>query len=276
MHGHGRAGVLPGRGQPARRRGPPRAVGAGEGLVRRVGAVDVDTESGLGEQIIDVGERVAVPHHRLGGHVVVESDGGIEIGEGHGFAPTLAAQRQPGEAVQRKVGVVGEDQTDRATNDRVDDRGVHPHGSIGGQTPVEDVAEHRWGAARPLDQLGAAAGAVDLLEHPDPGRGRCQHQITGSDHAAQGSGPIDDGQILGPGVQQGDQCLERRPGQLDRGGRVRHHHPRGGVRGEPFADNPAAQRRVRDDSVGSVTRVDDRAVHVAVGEVACGSLMLIS
>ena len=165
--------------------------------------------------------------------------------------------------------MVGEDQLDRSTDDRVDDRGVHPDDAIDGQAPVEDVTENRRRTPGPFDQLGAVAGAVDLFEHPEPGRRRRQHEVTCPEHTAQLAGSIDDRQVLGSGIEQRDQRLDRRAGELDRRGRVHHHLTRGGVRGDSVADNPAAQHRIGDDPVGAITRIDDRAVHVTIRQLPC-------
>ena len=192
-------------------------------MLRCVGAIDVDTEPCGGEQFVDLPEGAAEQLHRLRGHVVVERDGHVDIRTGHGFAPAVTAQEEPGELVDGKLGMAGEDQMDRSTNDRVDDRGVHPDDAIDGQTPVEDVIENRRRTPGPFDQLLVGAGAVDLFEHPDARRRRRQHEITCPDHAAQVAGSIDDRQILGTRVEKRDQRLDRRAGELDRGGRVQHH-----------------------------------------------------
>ena len=219
--------------------------------------------------VVHVIECAAEPHHRLWGHAVVEGDGHVDIGAGHRFASAVTAQKEPGELVESEVGMVGEDQLDRSADDRVDDGGVHPDDAIDGQTPVEDVVENRRRPQGPFDQFGAVAGAVDLFEHPEPGRRRRQHEVTCPEYAAQLAGPIDDRQVLGSGIEQRDQRLDRRAGELDRRGRVHHHLARGGVPGDSVADNPAAQHRIGDDPVGAVTRFDDRAVHVTVRQLPC-------
>ena len=161
------------------------------------------------EQFVDLPERAAEPRHRLRGHVVVEGNGHIDIRPGHRFAPAVTAQEEPGELVEGKVRVVGEDQVDRSTDDRVDNRGVHPDDAVDGQPPVEDVTENRRRTPGPFDQLGAVAGTADLFEHPDPRRRRRQYEVTRPEHAAQTAGSVDRRQILGAGVEQREQRFVR-------------------------------------------------------------------